>query len=160
MQIVRPQRTGPFSTVSLGHARSRVLRLKELYFDVLICGSSKQFNSVWVNVNLVKWRQIEFKLWNARMFYFPNVLFMFHFVEWMTSMGILARRIHQTTRFLKNDSAGGLLPRPYTLRFAVPKLIILNIGFVWSGSLLSQYCAQLLEELDVFIMSETEEDDE
>ena len=78
----------------------------------------------------------------------------------MRSVAILARRIHQTTRLLKNDSAGGLLPRPYTLRFAIPKLIILNIGFVFTGSLLSQYCAQLLEELDVFIMSETEEDDE
>lgn len=79
----------------------------------------------------------------------------------MTSMSsVLARRFHQTTRLLKNDSAGALLPRPYTLRFAVPKLTILNIGFVWVGCLLSQYCAQLLEELDVFIMSETEEDDE
>ena len=78
----------------------------------------------------------------------------------MRSMAIIARRFHQSTRFLKNDSAGGLLPRPYTLRFAIPKLIILNIGFVCTGSLLSQYCAQLLEELDVFIMSETEEDDE
>ena len=75
-------------------------------------------------------------------------------------MAILARRFHQTTRFMKNDSAGGLLPRPYTLRFAIPKLVILNIGFVSTGCLLSQYCAQLLEELDVFIMSETEEDDE
>ena len=73
---------------------------------------------------------------------------------------VLARRFHQTKRFLKSDSAGALLPRPYTLRFAVPKLVILNIGFVWIGCLLSQYCAQLLEELDVFIMSETEEDDE
>ena len=78
----------------------------------------------------------------------------------MRSMAIIARRFHHSTRFLKNDSAGGLLPRPYTLRFAIPKLIILNIGFVCTGSLLSQYCAQLLEELDVFIMSETEEDDE
>ena len=52
--IARHQRTGPFRRSRQEHVRSRVLRLKELYFDVLNCGLSKQFNSVKVNVNLVK----------------------------------------------------------------------------------------------------------